>query len=254
MLSLTENLLVLVIVMGASMAFMAGLNRIWPIKKRYEANDRIGWQLSVLGTTYAVILGFMLNNEWNNFRAASLNADLEASALRNVFRLAEGLPPPQRERLEALTRGYAKAVIEQDWPQMQAGAVPEGSHAFNEQMWKALLAAPAGGGAPGVAADHALSQVAELTTHRRTRLLQSHEGLPAIFWCVLLVGGLLTTLSVSMFGAVSSRRHTFQVFSVTLLVTLAMLAIADVGSPYRGWVHVDSLPFERALQNMAEVR
>lgn len=254
MLSLIENLIVAVVVVVSSLALMAGLNRIWPIKKRYAGNDQIGWQLSVLGTTYAVILGFMLYNEWNNFRAATLNADLEASTLRNVFRLAEGLPPPQREQMEALTRGYAKAVVEQDWPQMQAGVVPEASHAFNERMWPVLLAVRASDGAQSMAADHALSQVVELTMHRRTRLLQSREGLPAIFWSVLLVGGVLTTLSVSMFGSVSPKLHAFQVFSVTLLVTLAMLAIADVGSPFRGWVHVDSLPFERALQNMVEIR
>ncbi|MBE2244804.1 MAG: hypothetical protein IAE86_18760, partial [Burkholderiaceae bacterium] len=112
------------------MGFMVGLDRAWPIKKRYSGNDRIGWPLSVLGTTYAVILGFMLDSEWNNFRAASLNVDLEASALRTAFRLAEGLPQPQREQMEALARGDAKVAIEQDWPQMQAGVLPEGSHAF----------------------------------------------------------------------------------------------------------------------------
>lgn len=254
MLNLVENLAVVIAVMVVSMGFMAGLNRVWPIKKRYSGNDQIGWQLSVLGTTYAVILGFMLNSEWNNFRTASLNVDLEASALRNVFRLAEGLPQPQRGQMEALARGYAKVAVEQDWPQMQAGVVPEGSHAFNERMWKTLLAVRAGSGAESMALDHALSEVASLTTHRRTRLLQSSDGLPAIFWWVLLAGGLMTTLSVSMFGSVSPKLHAFQVFAITLLVTLAMLAIADVGSPFRGWVHIDSLAFERALENMVEIK
>jgi len=208
----------------------------------------------VLGTTYAVILGFMLDSEWNNFRAASLNVDLEASTLRTVFRLAEGLPQPQREQMGALARGDAKVAIELDWPQMQAGVLPEGSHAFNERMWTTLLAVRAGSATESMALDHALSEVASLTTHRRTRLLQSREGLPAIFWCVLLAGGLLTTLSVSMFGSESPKLHTFQVFSITLLVTLPMLAIADVGSPFRDWVHIDDLAFERALHNMVELR
>lgn len=61
----------------------------------------------------------------------------------------------------------------------------------------------------------------------------------------------MTTLSVSMFGSVSPKLHAFQVFAVTLLVTLA---IADAGSPFRGWGHIDSLGFERALQNMVEIR
>jgi hypothetical protein len=37
----------------------AALNRIWPWEKRRPYNELIGGQLGVLGTTYAVILGFM---------------------------------------------------------------------------------------------------------------------------------------------------------------------------------------------------
>src|ERR1035438_8723496 len=86
--------------MLASLLLLVGLNRIWPVHTRYSENDLIGWQLSVLGTTYAVVLGFMLYTSWTNFGAAQLNADLEANALRNIFRLAEGLPSQQRAQLE----------------------------------------------------------------------------------------------------------------------------------------------------------
>jgi hypothetical protein len=33
-----------------------------------------------------------------------------------------------------------------------------------------------------------------------------------------------------------------------------MLATADVDRPYRGWVHIDSYAFERALQTMHELK
>jgi hypothetical protein len=63
MLSLTQNIVILIAAMVVSMGFMAGLNRIWPIQKRYASTDQVGWQLSVLGTTYAAILCFMIYNE-----------------------------------------------------------------------------------------------------------------------------------------------------------------------------------------------
>jgi Protein of unknown function (DUF4239) len=200
-----------------------------------------------------VILGFMLYNEWTNFRSASLTVDLEASALRNIYRLAEALPQPQRHQVEDLTHAYAEAAINQDWPQMQEGILPTGTHAFNERMWKVLLAVHAGSSAEAVAQEHALSELSTLTNHRRTRLLESTIRMPGIFWAVLLVGGVLTTLSVSMFGSANPKLHAFQVFSITLLVTLAMLAIADVGSPFRGWVHVSDFAFDRARGNMTEL-
>ncbi len=254
MLTLWQNILILIIVMTASMLFMVGLNRVWPVENRHTQNDLIGWQLSVLGTTYAVILGFMIYTSWTDFGEAELNVDLEANALRNVFRLAEGLPSEQRSRLEMQARAYADAVVNRDWPTMARGEIPEDSHEINESMWRTLMSVKAASPSEITAEDHALSELSTLTQHRRARLLQSSGGLPSIFWCVLLVGGMLTLVSVSMFGSANPRLHSLQVFSSTLLVTLVMLAIADVNRPFQGWVHVSSYPFQRAQQNMQEVK
>src|SRR5271163_848573 len=111
MLTLTQNVLIIIATMAASLLFMVGLNRVWPVAKRHTENDLVGWQLSVLGTTYAVTLGFMLYTGWTSFNAAYLNVEMEANALRNIYRLAEGLPQ-QREQIERLVRAYADAVVD----------------------------------------------------------------------------------------------------------------------------------------------
>jgi hypothetical protein len=239
--------------MGASLIFMVGLNRLWPVEKRHTPNALVGWQLSVLGTTYAVTLGFMLYTDWTNFNAAYLNAELEANSLRNIYRLAEGLPQ-QRAEIQSLAHAYADAVLKHDWPDMALGRLPEDSHLINEQMWKTLMSIKVASPSELMAEDHALSELSSLTLHRRTRLLQSTYELPSIFWCVLLTGGVLTVISVSMFGSANPRIHTLQVFSLTLLITLVMLAIADVDRPYRGWVRISSYAFERAQATMEELK
>ena len=120
MLNTFQNVVIIVLTVTASLLFMWGLNRIWPWEKRRAHNDLIGWQLSILGTTYAVILGFMLYTVWTNFGAAELNAENEANALGNLYRLAQGLPDPQRGQVEVLARSYAETVIDQDWHALRA--------------------------------------------------------------------------------------------------------------------------------------
>jgi len=251
-LSFTANVVILVLAMGASLLFTLAMNRLWPVARRYAETDLVGWQLSVLGTTYAVTLGFMLYTVWGDFKAAQLNAELEANALRNVYRLAQGLPR-DRANIERLTVAYATEVIERDWPEMDRGGVPEESHQVNENLWKALLSAEIEKPMELAAHDHALSELSLLTQHRRTRLLDSKYELPGIFWCVLLVGGVLTIVSVSIFGSRQPRIHMLQVLSLTLLVTLVMLTIADVGKPFQGWVRVSDYAFRRALNTMREI-
>jgi magnesium-transporting ATPase (P-type) len=252
MLTRTQNIVILILVMAGSMLFMAVLNRIWPPEKRRMHNELIGWQLGVLGTTYAVILGFMLYTVWTTFGEANVNVNLEANALRNVYRLAEGLPPQQRVELESEARNYADAVINKDWPDMAARRLPEESHEINEAMWKTLMSVKTATLSEITAEDHAISELSALTEHRRTRLLQSTFHLPFIFWCVLLVGAAVTIISATTFGTTNGKLHALQVFSFTLLITLVLLAIADVNLPFRGWVHVSNYAFIRAQQNIGE--
>jgi hypothetical protein len=219
MLSLGEDILITLLVSGGALAFTLVLNRLWPAQRRRMHEEQVGWQLNILGTTYAVILGFMLYTEWSNFTAAKLNVDLEANALRNVFRLASGLPAPQAAQLEAQARAYVAAALTKDWPDMWAGRLPEATHAINQSMWRTLMSLQGLSTAETLAADHALSELSALTQHRRTRLLHSSSQLPTIFWWLLLVGGFLTIVAVSMFGSLNLRVHTFQVGSLTLLVT-----------------------------------
>jgi len=252
MLTITANIFILVSMVAASMLFMTALNHLWPREKRQAHNDLIGWQLNIIGTTYAVILGFMLYTVWTDFGAANLNVDLEASTLRNVYRLADGLPEEQRIKLQQQSRSYAVAVIAADWPQMARDQVPEESHEINQAMWKTLMSVKLATPSEIVAEDHALSELSSLTEHRRTRLLQSRYRLPTIFWGVLIIGALLTIASASMFGAGNAVLHTIQVFSFTLLITLVLLAIADVNRPFTGWVHVSNYAFVRAQENMQD--
>jgi Protein of unknown function (DUF4239) len=250
MLTLLENIVVVVVVLSGCLLFMPALNRVWPREKRRVHNDLIGWQAGILGTTYAVILGFMLYTVWTAFIDANLNVDLEANALRNMFRLSEGLPQQQRAELEDEIRSYADTVIERDWPAMAAGETPEHSHVINERMWKTLMSVKTASPAEILAEDHALTELSTLTFHRRTRLIQAAAHFPVIFWWVLIVGGLLTIFAASTFGSENSVLHAIQVFSLTLLITLVLLAIADVNLPFRGWVHISNYAFVRARENM----
>jgi len=252
MLNTEQNYIIVVLTVTASLLFMWGLNRIWPWDKRHAHNDLIGWQLSILGTTYAVILGFMLFTVWTDFGAADLNVDNEANSLANLYRLAEGLPDQQRAQLQTLARSYADTAINQDWPEMAADQVPEGTHKINQDMWKTLMSIKNGSPTEITAEDHALSELSELTEHRRTRLAQFAFRLPTVLWCVLIIGGGVTIASASMFGSANTALHALQVFAFSLLIALVLVAIADIDRPFQGSVHVRAFAFQRAQQSMKE--
>src|SRR5579862_7776158 len=121
MLGWLADIFVLLAVLGVTFLLLVALNRFWPVTGRSMHNELIGWQLGTLGTVYAVIMGFMLFTVWSNFTTAGLNAEMEANAARNLFRIAAGLPQAERSQVQELTRQYVHSVIEHDWPEMQQG-------------------------------------------------------------------------------------------------------------------------------------
>jgi hypothetical protein len=253
MLTTWQDIVIVVLIVLCALLFKMVVDRLWTREHRRTHNDLIGWQLSILGTTYAVIVGFMLYAVWNNFGLAEVNADTEANALVNVYRLADGLPAEQREQIKEAARDYAAAVIDKDWVQMAHGY--EGtlaSHDADRKMWSILMSVKGASGTELTAEDHALYELSAVAEHRRLRQLQSVSRLPGVLWFVLIAGGSLSIMSSCMFGAESTWLHGLQVFAFSFLIALALVAIADIDRPYQGSVHVSDTPFRRAQVNMQD--
>src|SRR5258708_6399613 len=155
MLDNSQDVFVVVVALASAFGFMEAVNYYWPPEQRRAHNDLIGWQLSVLGTTYAVIVGFMLYTVWISFGTADLNSDAEANSLVNVYRLSDGLPAQQGDKLKSLARAYGDAVVDHEWGEMAVNLMPTESREIARQMWLTLMATK-GGASPAeiTAEDH----------------------------------------------------------------------------------------------------
>jgi Protein of unknown function (DUF4239) len=252
MLSTLQNAVIVIVCVACSLSFMAAVNYFWPAEQRRAHNDLIGWQLSVLGTTYAVIVGFMLYTVWTDFGAAELNADAEANALVNLFRLTDGLPAQQGAKIKALTRAYGDAVVDHEWDEMANGTTPTETREIARQLWQALMNSKGTSPTEVTAEDHALYELSALAGFRRVRLVENASRIPGVLWFVLLAGGAVTIASTCMFGASNGGLHIIQVGAFSLLISLVLVAVADINRPFQGSVHVSDYPFRRAQMDMKE--
>ena len=250
--TVTQNVLVVVAAVVVSLLFMVALNRTWPSANRHKYNDLLGWQVSILSTTYAVILGFMLYAVWTAYGEADRNADHEANAVADLYRLADVFPEPQQSQLKHQAQSYAEVVVNREWPEMANNEEPKQSVAIGSEMWHTVKSIRPASSTEQIAQDHALSELRSLAQHRLTRLSQSATGLPNVLWCVLLVGGALTIVSACMFGMHEEKLQALQVFSLSLLLSLALVAIADIHRPFQGLIHLRAHAFQQVLQSMKD--
>jgi hypothetical protein len=254
MLSYAESSFAVAVAMVASLLLVAALNRFWPISNRKIVNDVTGWQLGILGTTYGVILGFMLYTVWTDFRTADVAVNLEASSLLNVHRIAAGLPSPQKEAMQVLTVRYADAAVNQEWPAMQREERNDTSALIGGEMWRVLQHAEDGAVISVNRLDHLTSALSELSERRNLREQARAVRLPVVLWVLLLAGGVATVVSSCLLGNESRWLHYCQVSALTFVVAVTLSAIADLARPFEGAVAVTSVAFQRVLEIMLTSR
>jgi hypothetical protein len=248
MLSILKYVVIVASIIAACLGFWLALRRYWPATQRREHNDIIGWQFSILGTTYAVILAFMLWNVWNSFQIAQTNAEVEANSLVDLYRLAPGLPPEQASQVRTLTREYARIAVAEEWPAMAQEAFSPNGFSITQKLWETLVKKYPEDCAQQTTTTQAFAALTNMTEHRRLRQLESRTKLPGILWAVLIVGALVVFGSACLFACHNFALHFVQVFVLALLLSLVLVAIAQIDRPFQGPLHVQPDAFVFALQ------
>jgi hypothetical protein len=116
--TMTGSIFVIIVCIGAAIGFLFVIHRLWTPDSRRAHNDAIGPNVSVIGTTYAVLIAFMLSGVWSDLQAARLNTEQEANNLVNIFRFAEELPAESRTVIQKLTWEYAQVMVTEEWTAM----------------------------------------------------------------------------------------------------------------------------------------
>lgn len=233
---------------AGALVFLAIVTRTSAAPARKEANDFTGAVVAVIGTTYAVILAFMLSGVWNMFQQAQANEEQEANALTNVWRIAGQLQEPTSSELRKMCADYAQEVVQNEWPVLYAGkTVPADSSALVNQLWVVAGQAQSHPGNNSIAAYQLVEELRLLTQYRRLRMMQAREALPGILWAVLIAGGIITVAASCFFGVPSFRFHVLQVVVLSFLIALVLVAINDIDRPYQGVVRVQPEGFSFSL-------
>ncbi len=258
MLTLSHNIFFVLSCIVLSITCLLLINHVWPPARRIIHNDVIGWQIGILGVIYAVLLGFMLFAGWENLQADDVNADNEANALLSVYRAAEGLPVPQRDEIQKLGRDYVSAVLTKEWPIMMFQN-PEhrdrdtySGNAIAVKMWAVLTQTATLKSTEEVSLRETMLELGNMTRYRRIRLLESRSEMPLILWFVLVIGGVITIGASCLIGSGNTGLHLALIVALSLMISLALMAIADINRPFQGFVYVSPIAFQRAQQGMSQ--
>lgn len=250
MIGVISGLLVVFLSVAAAVAGLILVQRLVPSKSRAQHNDVAGFIYAVLGVAYAVLLGLVIIAVWESFSEARDTVDQEAGELAEIAWLAQSLPESERRQLQELSRSYAEVVVEEEWPLMKDGQDSPRAWLILDEIRLTVQGLEVRTSADQVLYQEGIDRVHDLNEARRSRLLDAEEGLPAIIWVVLLMGGVIVVGFTYLFGLDSTLVHTLMVGALAGIISLALFTVGVLDYPFGSGVQVDPGPFELVLERL----
>jgi len=196
--------------------------------------------LPPLGILFALLVGFIAVEVWNNFDKAKAAVATEASALRAVILLAGIFPEEQKTHIYALIDRHIEEAVNKEWPAMarqQATLSTLRAAALIEVLHDTLSLKPADD-SQRTAQPEMMKALYTALDARRQRIVVSQSAVGTVKWAGILVQGLCTLIAIAM---VHSDNRLACAIAMTLFATgiaLSLLLIAAYSRPFTGEISV----------------
>jgi hypothetical protein len=243
-------LLFVLIVCGSLVLASAGLlavRRWMKTPEDEEHNVLVSCIFATVSLVYTVLLAFLVIAVWETFNAANQAVSQEAAAIVTVARDAELLPEPLRSQTLNQLHIYTEYVINDEWHTMHMGAKadqiasPHALAAMNT-LWIMYRKDPS-----STSSAELLQRLDDLSEQREVRLMSSQDGLPDVFWFVLVIGAIIT-ISFSLILRVKDiRLHMAMILLLTGVIAICLWLIVLINNPFVGNMQVSSEPLKYAL-------
>jgi Protein of unknown function (DUF4239) len=220
---------------------------IYWVVTRLAVNDRARafkalspGMLPPLGILFALLVGFIAVEVWNNYDKAKVAVATEASALRAIVLLAGVFPEEQKTRIYALIDRHIEDAINKEWPAMarqQATLSTLRANALIEALQDVLALKPANDSQRTIQPEMVKALQAALDA-RRQRIVVSQSTVGRVKWAGILLMGLCTLVAIAM---VHSDNRLTCAIAMTLFaigIALSLLLIAAYSRPFTGEISV----------------
>lgn len=248
--SIDSYLVGTMLVFASTLFSMAGLlviRKLTDVERLAAAHNLSGNFLSIVGTMYAVLLGLIVVDAMGKYQKAAINVEEESNQLADLVYLSGRMPPGKHSEIKHLAIHYAELVRDQEWP-----AMTQGKHDPETRTSVLRLMTAVRDWEPSTESEKAVYSVAlvaatDLWNARRERLIVCYQGVPALEWFIVVLGGIITIGLTYVFVFEDVRVQLALTSMVTLLIALNIYLIVMFGYPFSGDLRVDPESFQAAL-------
>jgi len=201
-------------------------------------NEVGGFIIAVVGTLYAVVLGFLTVVVWQHFADARDLVAIESAAAGDAWHTAVGLPLAERASVRRDVFDYANLMVNSEWPLMRSGRFePDADIVVMDAIGTVGSFMPASQG-QSTAQLLTMQQLTALHDDRLRRLESNTSGVKGFEWLVLFIGAICVVCFCWLFGLANPRAHLLMTGAVTVVVVSVLVLLFELQYPFRSHIGI----------------
>lgn len=244
------GLMIAIVVIGGctllSIVGLIGVRRMVSIERLRAHHEVGGYMLSVLGTLYAIVLGFVVVNVSSGTESAKANISNEINAMLNITRYAEALPAKSKDLIDNACIEYCDAVINDEWNEMEQGIISTRAARAMSAIWGAMKQCEPATNKQTEVYGAMLGNYTEMADARRIRLITAPGQVSPILWMVLICGAVLTIGFTYFFATESVVSQALMTACVALTLALNLYLVVIYSRPFTGDFSIKPSMYRRA--------
>jgi hypothetical protein len=209
-----------------------------PAGSYFEDGDRAAGVFGVLATGFAVLLGFVVFLAFESYDTSRSGAETEAQIVTQQFETAQFFPVAARAPLSGELVCYARTVIHQEWPQMEAGTLGDKANPWGVATFRTLKTVEPRSATEQAAFAKWLDQRSDRENARSDRAHGGEGVIPVPLWIVLLLSAAILFVFM-LFFADSAERAVVQgtmMGGVAIVISSTLLLLWFLDNPYHAGV------------------
>jgi hypothetical protein len=243
--------LIIVVVTVLAITTMLLVRSRAPAGSRFEDGDRAAGVFGVLATGFAVLLGFVVFLAFESFDTSRSGAETEAQIVAQQFETAQFFPVAARARLSGELVCYARTVIHQEWPKMEAGTLGDIVNPWGIATFRTLKTVEPKSASEQAAYAKWLDQRSDRESAREDRTHGAEGVIPVPLWIVLLLSAVIIFVFMLFFAdsAEGVGVQATMMGGVAIVISSTLLLLWFLDHPYHAGIgSLRPVAMERAIR------
>lgn len=201
------------------------------LEKHHSAGEAM---MGVVGTLFSVLLGFMVASAMGRYQDAQMYAQVEASNVATIFRIARGLSDVDRPRIREFCREYVNDVVDNEWPKMARGVKINHGWESYQKLWESVVSVVPENDRQSNLQQGLVTSMTALGEQRRARILLSETQTPVALWLIIASGALITVAFTYIFASQFPKVQGCMTTLVASAMALNIWLLSAYSFPFTG--------------------